>query len=374
MAQPGRAIRTEQGGTILCCGLRPSPGGGGTPPPPFLCRVRATLAAAVLALCLAPAAPAADARVEAKKHFRSGMSLIAQGQTERGVAELKQAYAIKPHPDILYNIARAYLDDGNVREALVWFRKYAATNPKDRANVEAITARLAAATKPSEPTAQPQQNSIDAQKLLAQLQEMIVRNKAEQRAPEPAKPAAAKPAAAKAADVSADTFEPTAITAETRATAREIAAALGGHSDEAMFDDQPASAPARPPARGPTPSLAVVGEDEIRLSGAATIAELLKRLPGVGDDAGAARGNALVLVDGRSAYDELVGGTPWPLLDLALVDISRIEVVRGASLRLPGGAVIGSVVNIVTRAGDEHGRGTGQDARTVQAAIPTDSR
>jgi tetratricopeptide (TPR) repeat protein len=317
------------------------------------------------------------ARVEAKKHFRSGMSLIAQGQTERGVAELKQAYAIKPHPDILYNIARAYLDDGNVREALVWFRKYAATNPKDRGNVDAIVARLAAATKPSDPApqaAQPAQNSIDAQKLLAQLQEMIARNKADQRAPETANPAAAKPApaaAAKPAAGSDDTFEPTAITAETRATAREIAAALGGHSDETMFDDQPAAASARSAA---APSSAVVGEDEIRLSGAATIAELLRRLPGVGEEAGSARGSVLVLVDGRSAYDELVGGTPWPLLDLALVDIARIEVVRGTQLRLPGGAVIATVVNIVTRTGDEHGRGSSLDARTVQAAIPAGSR
>jgi iron complex outermembrane receptor protein len=118
----------------------------------------------------------------------------------------------------------------------------------------------------------------------------------------------------------------------------------------------------------------VVGEDEIRLSGASTIAELLRRLPGVGEDAGATSTNVLLLVDGRSAYDELVGGTPWPLLDLALVDISRIEVIRGASLRLPGGAAIATVVNIVTRAGDERGRAPGPDARTVEALAPGDSR
>jgi len=40
------------------------------------------------------------------------MSLIAAGQVERGIAELKQAYAIKPHPDVLYDIAKAYVDLG----------------------------------------------------------------------------------------------------------------------------------------------------------------------------------------------------------------------------------------------------------------------
>src|SRR2546426_10440997 len=106
--------------------------------------VHATVRTILLAALLAPAA-LADARSAAKRHFRDGMSLIAAGQVERGIAELKQAYAIKPHPDLLYNIARAYVDLGRIPEALDYFQKYVATNPDDRAQVEAVMARLSGA-------------------------------------------------------------------------------------------------------------------------------------------------------------------------------------------------------------------------------------
>ena len=66
------------------------------------------------AVALGPAAALADARNDAKRHFHDGMAMIAAGQVERGIAELKQAYAIKPHPDVLYDIAKAYVDLGNI--------------------------------------------------------------------------------------------------------------------------------------------------------------------------------------------------------------------------------------------------------------------
>src|SRR5438128_9977450 len=99
------------------------------------------ICAVALALLAAPAARA-DARGEAKRHFRDGMALIAAGRVERGIAELKQAYAIKPHADLLYNIARAYVDLGRIPEALDYFHRYVATDPDDRVQVEAVMARL----------------------------------------------------------------------------------------------------------------------------------------------------------------------------------------------------------------------------------------
>src|SRR5437867_12763492 len=84
----------------------------------------------------------ADARADAKRHFREGMSLIAAGQVERGIAELKQAYAIKPHPDVLYDIAKAYVDLGNIDEALGYFRQYVATDPEDKDQVLRVMQRL----------------------------------------------------------------------------------------------------------------------------------------------------------------------------------------------------------------------------------------
>src|SRR2546425_2104998 len=110
-----------------------------------LLAVHATVRAAILlAVLLAPAA-LADARSDAKRHFREGMSLIGAGQIERGIGELKQAYAIKPHPDVLYDIAKAYVDLGNIPEALNYFRQYVATDPEDKEQVSSVMNRLQAA-------------------------------------------------------------------------------------------------------------------------------------------------------------------------------------------------------------------------------------
>src|SRR5436305_13533397 len=109
---------------------------------------------ALIAALLVAAPALADARADAKRHFREGMSLIAAGQLERGIAELKQAYAIKPHADLLYNIARAYVDLGRIPEALDYFHRYVATDPDDRAQVEAVMARLSGASGARPPAAQ----------------------------------------------------------------------------------------------------------------------------------------------------------------------------------------------------------------------------
>src|SRR5207248_3255889 len=251
-----------------------------------LAAARARVCAALgLAAFLAPAMVLADARSDAKRHFRDGMSLIAAGHVERGISELKQAYAIKPHPDVLYDIAKAYVDFGNISEALNYFRQYVATDPADKEQVLSVMQRLQAATGPAAPPPpqQPPQN-IDVQKLLAQLQALID----QQRQPAPATPApATKPAVARKAESEKaapahpeeEMFEPETISARTRATAREIAAELSGareSSTEDIFEEQVVTASARSSSETKSPaSLTVITGDEIRLSGAATIPEVL---------------------------------------------------------------------------------------------------
>src|SRR5437870_10179715 len=129
---------------------------------------------ALIAALLVAAPALADARADAKRHFREGMSLIAAGQLERGIAELKQAYAIKPHPDVLYDIAKAYVDLGNIPEALAYFRQYVATDPEDKEQVAKVMSRLQAAisaapTPPPPPAiaAPVVPGQLDAQQLLA---------------------------------------------------------------------------------------------------------------------------------------------------------------------------------------------------------------
>src|SRR5205085_12172094 len=93
----------------------------------------------------------ADARSEARTHYRAGLELLANGHTERAIEEFKAAYAIRPHADALYNIARAYVDLGNIPEALNYFRRYLVNDPEDKAQVEQVMARLQAAIgKPAE--------------------------------------------------------------------------------------------------------------------------------------------------------------------------------------------------------------------------------
>lgn len=63
--------------------------------------------------------------------------------------------------------------------------------------------------------------------------------------------------------------------------------------------------------------------------------------------------SVLVMIDGRHAYTPLWAGVHWPIQDVVLEDIERIEVIRG-----PGGTVWGTnaqngVINIVTRSASQ---------------------
>ena len=370
---------------------------------------RGILCAALLSTALAAPAALADARSDAKRHFREGMSLIAAGQIERGIAELKQAYAIRPHPDVLYDIAKAYVDLGNITEAVSYFRQYVATDPVDKEQVESVIQRLEAAigsARPAPPPAVPQPppeppKTVDVDKLIAQLQALIQEHQAQAPPPAPA-PAPAKPAVAQVPRVPApaarpeeEMFEPETISARTRATAREIAAELSGarESSEDIFEEQVVTASARSSSETKAPaSLTVITGDEIRMSGAATIPEILRRVPGIdvaemnpSDTNVSIRGfnrrvsnKVLVLVDGRSVYQDFLGGTFWPLLDVAIPDIDRIEVIRGPGSALYGASAFAGVINIITRTGDEIAGARvnlqGGNHNTVQGSITTGAR
>src|SRR6266478_8297214 len=337
---------------------------------------RGAIRAALFAALASPGA-LADSRADAKRHFREGMSLIAAGQVERGIAELKQAYAIKPHPDVLYDIAKAYVDLGNIPEALSYFRQYVATDPIDKDQVLSVMQRLQAAIGPgaSAPAApQPQLQSADVQKLIAQLQALVSQQQALMaNAGAGTKQATAgkKSEPQKAAHPEDDMFEAETISARSRATTREIAAELSSAHDadaDDIFEEQVVTASARSSSETRAPaSLTIIGEDEIRMSGAATIPEILRRVPGIdmaemnpSDSNVSIRGfnrrvanKVLVLVDGRSVYQDFLGGTFWPLVDVAIQDIDRIEVIRGPGSALYGANAFAGVVNIITRTGED---------------------
>ena len=361
-------------------------------------KVRKCVAALGALALLIPGTGRADTRGDAKRHYRDGMSLIAAGQIERGIEELKSAYAIKPHPDVLYNIARAFVDLGNIPEALRYFRLYVATDPEDKAQVEGVMQRLQAAIGPGEAIsnnksgapAQAAQSSAaqpsgtDMQKLLAQLQDLINKGKQPEAPAEPASNAA--PALPPEDDT---TFEAVPVTAQTKATAQQIAAELGKSKEgEDLFEEQVVTAGVRGSSEAKAPaSLTVIGEEEIRLSGAITIPELLRRVPGVevsemnqSDVNVSIRGfnrrvanKVLVLVDGRSVYQDFLGNTMWSVLDVSMPDIARIEVIRGPGSALYGADAFAGVVNIITKTGDDVNGArlylVGGSQNTVQGAL-----
>ncbi len=110
-------------------------------------------------------------------------------------------------------------------------------------------------------------------------------------------------------------------------------------------------------------AVTVVTADDIRRSGARSIPEALRLVPGVdvaqiaaGRYAVGVRGfnsrfsNALLVqVDGRSVYSPFFSGVFWETLNLMLEDIERIEVVRGPGSALWGANAVNGVINIVSR-------------------------
>ena len=107
----------------------------------------------------------------------------------------------------------------------------------------------------------------------------------------------------------------------------------------------------------------VITREDIRRSGAQTIPDLLRMVPGfsvaridAGSYAIGARGfsalyanKLLVLIDGRSAYTPMFGGVHWDMQNLPLGDIDRIEVIRGPGGSLWGANATNGVVNIITK-------------------------
>ena len=114
----------------------------------------------------------------------------------------------------------------------------------------------------------------------------------------------------------------------------------------------------------------VITREDIRRSGARTIADALRMAPGLQvaridanewavtsrGFSGAFANKLLVLLDGRSVYTPLYSGVFWDVQDVVLDDIDRIEVIRGPGATLWGANAVNGVINIITRpAGDSQG-------------------
>ena len=107
----------------------------------------------------------------------------------------------------------------------------------------------------------------------------------------------------------------------------------------------------------------VLTQDDIRRSGATSIPEVLRLVPGVevarinsnewsvnirGLGSGFSKA-VLVLIDGRSVYTPLYAGVYWDVQNVLLEDVERIEVIRGPGGTIWGSNAVNGVINIITK-------------------------
>ena len=107
----------------------------------------------------------------------------------------------------------------------------------------------------------------------------------------------------------------------------------------------------------------IITQEDIRRSGARTVPDLLRMVPGV--EVGSIDGNStavsmrgfntrfansvLVLVNGRAIYVAAVSGVLWDQLLEPLDTIERIEVVRGPGATVWGANAVNGIINIITK-------------------------
>ncbi len=110
-------------------------------------------------------------------------------------------------------------------------------------------------------------------------------------------------------------------------------------------------------------TITTIDATQIRLSGASTVPDVLRFVPGVTvvrnapgnyvvslrGTGGLASNNVILLVDGIPLNNPLDGTVSWDLVPLHVEDIERIEVVRGPVSPTYGADAYTGVINILTR-------------------------
>ncbi|MEN8142789.1 MAG: TonB-dependent receptor [Thermodesulfobacteriota bacterium] len=111
----------------------------------------------------------------------------------------------------------------------------------------------------------------------------------------------------------------------------------------------------------------VLTAKEIKRSGARNVPDALRKVPGLdvievgaGHFEVSARGfsglyanKMLVMIDGRTIYQDFFGAVEWSSLPIGMDEINRIEVVLGPGSALYGANAFNGVINIITKSPDE---------------------
>jgi iron complex outermembrane receptor protein len=146
-------------------------------------------------------------------------------------------------------------------------------------------------------------------------------------------------------------------------------------ADDDLFFDMPmvlSSNRLEQPVSDAAVSITVIDRETIEASGARTIPEVLRLVPGMqvgysGNEFGDEPKYVItyhghsdqyskqmqVLVDGRSIYEPFFGGINWKAIPINIDDIERIEVSRGPNIATYGSNAFMAAINIITRTAAE---------------------
>ncbi|MEZ4318634.1 MAG: TonB-dependent receptor [Myxococcota bacterium] len=348
------------------------------------------LSLALLALLL-PATALADPKDDARRHFGAGLEAAQRGEYEIALQRFLAAQNAYPHPATLYNIARAYADMEDLENALAYYRLYQDAAPDKAGDVDPVIQVLEARigqtqsipTGPTAPTTgggrtvvvggATEEELARLESIAAELQaltEALQTRTAEERAiaeaggptgPEGTGPDGTDP------DRPPDGTDPDGPPDGTNPDGPD-GTEVPELPDAGFLADAyeklvvTASRVGQAPLDSPS-TITVLTDEDLRLSGATTLPDVLRRVVGV-DVMSLSSGQAdvsirgfnrelankvLILVDGRSTYLDFLGATLWASIPISIDEIDRIEVIRGPGSAVYGANAVTGVINIITR-------------------------
>jgi outer membrane receptor protein involved in Fe transport len=126
-------------------------------------------------------------------------------------------------------------------------------------------------------------------------------------------------------------------------------------------------------------TMTVIGEDAIENAPAQNVTDLMRLVPGVNITKTSARDinittraptgtledSTLVLLDGRSIYQDFFGFVMWDFIPVDPSQIKQIEVIRGPASAVWGANALTGVVNVITKTPREMASTTGKMAGTT---------
>ncbi|HEY6878652.1 MAG TPA: TonB-dependent receptor plug domain-containing protein, partial [Polyangiales bacterium] len=263
------------------------------------------------------------------------MQAISEGRYDEGIGHLLRAHQILPHPNVLYNVGLAHMYAGRDEEALLYFERYKEAAPNsDSTDVDALIRELRPQVEPEPVVATPSPTAT----------------------PEPT-------------DEPQTAANPVPVPRKPPSQAAQ--AASQKQAQEGVYEERVTSASrlSQSPLDAPN-ATAIVTAQDIRLTGATTITQLLRRVAGVEvtqvtpyhsevSIRGLNRRSAnkvLLLLDGRPMRKDFLGTSWVDMLPIVVDDIERIEIIRGPASALYGADAFSGVINVITRApGQEQG-------------------